>query len=446
MNNFSHSETRLVFFRSLRGKLTLLFLIISLIPLITVGLLAYKHAQDALQIEIINKLTAVRDIKARQINNYFNERLADIKILSNNPTVITAMNDFDKAFQDADEAMEQFRSLYSDKPDMIDADDGSIYSNIHAQYHSMFQEYKNTYHYYDIFLVEPHLGIILYSVDKENDFATSLIDGPYANTNIAHVFKEMLQVDNNNTTILEDFAYYEPSEEAAAFVASPIFNHTELVGVLIFQLSIKHIDANMQESTGLGETGETLLVSSDDFLLRSNSRLVQKDTIFKQKIDNKEIHTGQTGIATIDYLGKSQLITYTPLKISGINWSLITKIDKTEAFASIQYMLILLFSIIFVGSILIGVIAFLFSQKLVKPIQKMTDIAHQLANGNLNLTVDTKNNNDEIGVMAQAFQHMIINLREIIDDISQISQGLATGDLSVIPKANYQGDFLQIKR
>ena len=452
----SSSEIRLSFFRSLRGKLVLVFLATSLIPLIIVGTLAYTQAQNALRAEVINKLVAVRDIKAKQITNYFNERLADIKILSNNPTVINAVSAFDedevfhapKTGLNMDAVKNQYRSLYLGKPNLLDANDGSVYSATHARYHQMFKEYRDAYHYYDIFLVEPHSGVIIYSVAKEDDFATSLLNGPYADINIGHVFREMLTATDRNFTKLEDFIYYKPSKEAAAFVASPIFNKAKLVGVLIFQLSTTAIDAIMQEHTGLGTTGETLLVSSDDFLLRSNSRFVEQHTVFKEKLDNEATNkaaSGQTGIKTINYLGKSTIVAYTPLKISGIRWSLIANIDKVEAEAAARQMLIWMFGIICIGVVLIIIVALFFSNTLAKPIQTITNIARQLASGNLNVTVETENRDDEIALMNDAFQQMITNLQNVIDDIATVSQGLILGELRVTLQAKYQSDFAQIK-
>ncbi len=449
------SETRLSFFRSLRGKLILLFLAISLIPLIIVGMLAYTHAKSALKTEMINKLVAVRDIKAKWITSYFDERLIDLKIISKNLTIVAAINAFDEAIHaqkatlNTDEigVMNHYRSLYLGKPDLVNAGDGSAYSAVHAQYHPMFKEYKEAYNYYDIFLVEPHSGAILYSVDKEEDFASSLTSGPYAETSIGHVFQESVVTTDHNFIRLEDFIYYEPSKEAASFVASPIFDGTEHRGVLIFQLPTDQIDAIMQEHTGLGETGETLLISSDDFLLRSNSRFVEETTLFKQKMDTaatRAAAAGETGVKTINYLGKSILVAYKPLNIYGVRWSLTAHIDEAEAFAAIQQMLIWMFSIICVGTLIVITVAFFFSKSLAQPVQMMTNIARQLANGNLNLTVETKNQ-DEIGLMGQAFQQMIVNLRIVIEDIVSISQGLANGNLSVTPQAEYQGDFIKIK-
>jgi HAMP domain-containing protein/putative methionine-R-sulfoxide reductase with GAF domain len=119
--------------------------------------------------------------------------------------------------------------------------------------------------------------------------------------------------------------------------------------------------------------------------------------------------------------------------------------NEDEAFATIRQMLIWIFSMMCIGGIIVIVVAFFFSAALAKPVQAMTDIARQLANGNFNLTVDTHCGIDDIDAMGDAFQQMITNFKKVIEDVVLVSYGLLEGDLRVKPQAEYQGDFVQIE-
>ncbi len=442
---------KIKFFYSLRNKLILLFLILSLFPLITVGLIAYTQAKNALEAQITNQLITVRDIKANQIERYFHERLEDIKVISNNPSTIAAARAFDKAVETNTEAytLKHYRSLYLNKPNLVNAKDGSAYSAVHAQYHPVFKEYQQAHGYHDIFLVEPHFGTIVYTVAKENDFATSLNDGLYANTNLGEIYHETAAAKNRDVTRLKDFAHYEPSNCAASFIASPIFYDSQLAGILIFQLSIDQIDSLMQEGTGLGDTGETLLVSSEDFLLRSNSRFFNETTLLKLKADSEASRAsavGKSGVKTIiDYRNEPTLVAHKPLSIPNVKWSLNAKIDQVEAEAVVHNLLTLMLIIIGIIAIIVTAVAFWVGNTIVKPILIMTQIARQLATGNMNQTIDIRSQ-DEIGQMSDAFQQMVTHLRQVINDIVKVSNGFAAGNLHVTPKTEYQGDFIQIKK
>jgi signal transduction histidine kinase/DNA-binding response OmpR family regulator/HAMP domain-containing protein len=454
----SFAGTRLSFFRSLRGQLILLFLAVSLIPLITVGWLAYTYAQDALKAEVINKLIAVRDIKVNRIAEYFEERLSDLKILSKNPFTINAIKDFEAAIHadmgtlDIDETgvmNTHYRPQYLGKPDKLQGEEDNAYNSAHAKYHPILKAYKEAYGYYDIFLVEQHTGNILYTVEKEEDFGTSLLNGPYANTNLGRIFQTVIKAPSHDFASMEDFAYYGPSKEAALFIASPIFDDSQIIGVLIFQIPTTQINAIMQERTGLGQTGETILIGSQDFLLRSDSRFFPDSTLLKQKVDTEATRASAVGITGVkeilDYRGEPTLIAHIPLDLPGVRWSLNAKMDKVEAFARIQSLLNWILIIIGIGTIIVIGIAIYFSNSIAKPVHKMTHIARQLAEGNMNMTVEVDNQN-EIGLMAQAFRQMITNVRLVIEDIVQLSQGLAAGNLRVTPNTEYQGDFIQIKQ
>ena len=67
----------------LKPKLILLFLIVGLVPLAVVGVYSARQASGALMDAQFAQLRAVRDIKAGQINGYFDERKSDIDVLMN---------------------------------------------------------------------------------------------------------------------------------------------------------------------------------------------------------------------------------------------------------------------------------------------------------------------------------------------------------------------------
>ena len=87
------------------------------------------------------------------------------------------------------------------------------------------RSYLEKFGFYDIFLIDNETGHIVYSVFKEVDFATSLLTGPYKETNFARAFKAASQANDKDFVKLVDFEPYYPSYNApASFIASPIFN------------------------------------------------------------------------------------------------------------------------------------------------------------------------------------------------------------------------------
>ncbi|MCP4545412.1 MAG: HAMP domain-containing protein [bacterium] len=75
-------------------------------------------------------------------------------------------------------------------------------------------------------------------------------------------------------------------------------------------------------------------------------------------------------------------------------------------------------------------------------LQEMADAASRLADGDLAVEVTPRSEQDVLG---NAFSQMALNLNRVTEDIVRVSQGLAGGNLRVTPRAEYRGDFVQIK-
>ncbi|MFQ5751870.1 MAG: methyl-accepting chemotaxis protein [bacterium] len=255
------------------------------------------------------------------------------------------MGEFSNAFSMLGE--NEVRDLYifknshpeGEKLKLVDAGDDSDYTYVHKMYHPIFKDFLERYGYYDIFLIDQETGDIVYSVYKEDDFGTNLLNGKYAKENIADAFSKANASDNQNFVSLVDFKAYTPSNGApASFIASPIYNADMKIGVMVFQIHSGMIDKIMQEKSGMGESGETYLVGND-LLMRTNSRFTE-NTVLKQKVDTESAHAalkGKTGFTLIpNYSGTPVLSAYTPVGLEGVNWAVLSEINEAEAFAPVH--------------------------------------------------------------------------------------------------------------
>jgi len=227
------------------------------------------------------------------------------------------------------------------------ADDGSKYSDVHGQYHPLIRNFKDRYGFDDVFLVDAKSGLIVYSTDKEVDFATSLIDGPHAASNLGRVFQQASQAQRSNFCAFVDYGSYEPALAApASFVASPIYEGRTKIGVAVFQIPVSRIDAIMAVRAGLGETGEAYLVGSDN-LFRSNSRFLSELKVSTTIIDeNRPVNTDAANAPSASrdtrvitgYRGTQVLSSWMPVTVfeplehgtTPVTWKLIAETDLSE--------------------------------------------------------------------------------------------------------------------
>ena len=146
---------------------------------------------------------------------------------------------------------------------------GACTTKIEGAENDFFTEYIKKYGYYDLFLINPN-GFCFYTVAKEADYHTNLVNGKYADSNLGRLVQQVLK---RKQYAMADFAPYAPSNnEPCAFVAQPVVHDGKVEVVVALQLSLDAINNIMQQRDGMGKTGETYLVGPDK-LMRSDSFL-----------------------------------------------------------------------------------------------------------------------------------------------------------------------------
>ena len=478
---------------TLKMKLMASMLIVGILPLLVAGILMLTKSSDALQQQAFNQLESLRTVKKDQIEDYFGQIHDQVLTFSESETVVDAMKQFKRHFHNLDKDLavspaqlktyrdrlityyaNTFANEYQNqtgsrtdttpllptddsaiisqynyiannqhplgnKHELDQASDGSAYSKAHAIYHPIIKNYLDKFGYYDIFLIDPDSGHIVYSVFKELDYATSLTTGPYQDTNFASVFKAVANANNKDVVELIDFEAYTPSYEApASFIASPIFDPTTntLIGVLVFQMPVDRINSLMQTRAGLGESGESYLVG-DDLLMRSQSRFSEENTLLSKKVDtrgSREAIAGNSHVEVFpDYRNISVVSAYAPLDIRGLNWALLAEIDEDEALAAVGKIQTMIVITAVITILLVLVIAWVvarsvFLQLGADPLE-VKEIAERIADGDLKINGEYFEQK-QIGVMG-AMITMQQKLSHIIGDVARTAEDISSSSSQV---------------
>jgi len=316
----------------------------------------------------------------------------------------------------------------------LDRHDANVQYNMHhAKYHPQIRQFLSSFGYYDIFLFDND-GNLTYSVFKETDFATNLLTGAYKDSHFGSVVRQALASDTPGQVFVEDFAFYEPSYgNPAAFFGAPVFYNGHRVGCAVFQAPVDNINAIMNETAGLGETGQTLLVGADK-KLRSNDRFDETATILnasRESADVDAMFAGESGLMKTEKDGHTMVKAYAPLDIEGLNWGVVAEIDLAEVTspaAALQTQLL------FIGLCIAAVVCFVgwfFSVKLVKPIPPILARAREIAGGNLAGEPLPVKTNDEMGKLTVSMNDMSTALRELIQEVAHTSQEVAAASTEI---------------
>jgi len=228
------------------------------------------------------------------------------------------------------------RAKVGQKQMLNDARDGSRYSQLHAELHPVYHDFMERHGFYDILVVEPHQGRVIYSVYKELDFATSLLTGPYANTALGRAVQTIIKSQGSEPYLLTDFEPYEPSFNAKAFfLVLPVMEKRTLTGVMIFQLPLDYGAAILQPSAHERETLDAFILSADG-MLRSETRFVDGIDLTAKlpgAIATAAIGGERGVMASPDHRGIDVIAAYRPLDIAGLDWTIVSQVERAEVMA-----------------------------------------------------------------------------------------------------------------
>jgi len=426
MNN-KRSAIRDQFFKfnllgSLKNKLILFFLAISLIPLVSVGIVTYIKSQDELRQEAFSRLVAVRNAKAREVSAYLRRVDQNIRLMSRLDATIRGASKLEFAVNQHD--LEYIRNLgFLGRPELLDLERSSYYGGTHKTYHPLFSEFVRANGYTDILLVSLK-GDVIYSYAKRDDFATNLLDGPYRNTALSRLFQNLSASTQTRPVQMTGYGSYPPAGDTpVGFIGTPIVqDDIGPIGILIYELSWDQVDELMKDNIGLGATGEIYLVD-ENYLMRSRT---PAGIFVEQVVHSDAVEKGLQGGSNFDvlknYNGVPVLSAYQPLEAQ---WVLIAEVTQGEAFAAASRLFNLMLVIIVVTTMAVILIGLFLAGRIADPIIHLTAIAQQVTGGNLNVKAVVESR-DEIGQLSTSFNTMTTQLQQLISSLEEQAHSRTT--------------------
>jgi methyl-accepting chemotaxis protein len=488
---------------NLAKKLITAFLLVSLIPMGIIIATALYESSHAMKQQVYDQLDAVSEIKRSAVTRHFTGVQQKVQAISSNPYVASAAQDLMHAFQQTSQGQDlaslegfyrtQFNARYKQenpsaampkfdlasyslatralqsryiannaqplgqKHNFAQSSIGDSYDLAHVAYHEYFTSLVELYQFYDIFLVDNQTGDVVYTVFKEVDFATSLINGPFAQSPLAEAFNKAKNLSSQSEFAFVDYGRYLPSYDApASFIATPILIDGQSQVTLIVQLSIDALNNIMTERDGLGETGETYLIGPDG-LMRSDSYLdpTHHSVVNAFKHPERSIistdafvqsQKGEKGNQIIaDYNGNPVLSAFKPVDIFGVRWSLMAEMDEAEAFAEVNQLTYLLLGVLALSVVLITFVAYTFAKRLVAPVHQLVDTMKQVeSQGDFSLRAPVLSQ-DEIGSSAKAFNGLLDALQSSISETNSVMNLMAKGQFSNRIEVACRGELDSLK-
>ncbi|MGF1487733.1 MAG: ATP-binding protein [Prochloraceae cyanobacterium] len=387
----------------LSKQLVVWFLLISLVPLATVTSLVYFISSTTGKKDNLDKLVVIADSKVHRIESYIRAKQDNVAALSQFPDIVEAIDAYQNAIENYGINSEE-------------------YAGVNRQFKPLFKNYLDTLGYQNVFLLSRGQDL-LFSLKKTDFSEYSKEEVNFKHPGIARVFdlsRTLMQVE------LSNYEYDRETNQPTIFIASPVFKNKLIIGVIIFQIDNRELYRVINDYTGLGETGETIIgLARDNEIVFIAPTRHDPDAAFQRGIATSETQPSPLQEATrgitgkgiyTDYRGEKSLATWRYLP--SFNAGIVVKIDRDEAMASVitNRNIIIFLGIITV--ILTILAATAVARSISNPVVELTKVAKNIAAGEWDRKIKIARK-DEIGELALSFNSMAFQLKESFDKLEQ---------------------------
>ena len=349
---------------TLKGRLAFWFTTICLVPMAILTTAIYTQRVQLATTLLLDKLSAVTALRQDQINATLDNLMIDVSTLGAGKSVLDSA-----------------RALLANPASVADGAAGDSLPLLRG-YQSEYEPVA------DVSIVSEN-GTILVSTDVSRQ--GSRVARPEIVVSALH----------DATPVIGE-AYLLGSESSASMdIAAPVkrMGGERARAAMVVRYNLRKLLSNTIENrTGMGQTGEVVLVNRDAKPLADLRGL--PNSVLKVRLKGKPAlmaAAGQSGIAhTTDYRGADVLSAYAHIPRTG--WGLVCKQDSREVYAPIVSVLYLTYGI----AALIGVCACFFALRLARgissPLVKLSQAATELGAGDYAARIEPEGTLEQISL------------------------------------------------
>lgn len=270
--------------------------------------------------------------------------------------------------------------------------------------------------------------------------------GPWADWDITT--RPWYQVNTTKQLMLtEPYVDTSTQQLIVSAVAPVITDAGTVLGAAGYDINLDDLSKIMGNYT-IGETGYIVLFSdSGNVVYHPQSNNIQKSVSELAYSDQlkQAVLNGTTG--SIRFSSGDSALLGCINAVGNTGWLVLSVQPETEVLASYHQMTRMIIGMFLFMVVMLYLIIFILSKSITMPLRKLTEAAEQIANGQLNVNLEV-HSSDEIGQVAGAMSKSVIQIKrysDYIDEITQVLNLIAKGDLCFGLEQEYNGDFAKIK-
>jgi GAF domain-containing protein/HAMP domain-containing protein len=211
--------------------------------------------------------------------------------------------------------------------------------------------------------------------------------------------------------------YFKDADEISLFISMPILDaRGQTIGVLAGRANMRTPTQIMANRAGIGKTGQIYFLSSNYEVLNGTITGQPTDTVktaasikaISEKSNGYLLYTNERGIPVV---GAYRWIP----ELKSV---ILTELDQKEAFGSVGYVLTTNIIIAILATALTLVGAVLTIRTINRPISQLVETARQVSQGNLSARMEIERE-DELGTLAETINNTTAQMQELLENLEQ---------------------------
>ncbi|MDS0524861.1 methyl-accepting chemotaxis protein [Clostridium sp. SHJSY1] len=372
---------------SIRKKLTLSLLLASSLPLIIFIAISYYFSQNTATKNAMNSNLKQVEFVQSKINSLISENMTGIKTLAQNPIT---------------------RSMDSEKIKPVFVEASKLYPNI--------------------------TSFVASKIDG-NQFVRSDA-GSLSNISDRNFFK---LASGGQDEVVSEILISKANNHPITVLATPLKDVADgkIVGVVQGTIDLSNLNDFVKDLSS-----DTVTVS----ILDNEGKLLAHPTeTFQTLEERKDLSSyefvkkglsGESGSEEISIDGNTKLISYIQDEKTG--WVICAEISKKVALEKSIQSSIFTSLIGLIILVIVSIILFILAGRSIKPIHLLLSAANTIADGNLNINKLDTYSKDEFSQLGAAFEKMVHNLKDTVNNIKQYSLNVADSSAEMIEVCEQQ--------
>ncbi|WP_297570903.1 methyl-accepting chemotaxis protein [uncultured Anaerovibrio sp.] len=258
----------------------------------------------------------------------------------------------------------------------------------------------------------------------------------YPKTDLAHVGWYYIPINNHRPTWMNPYYNANLDVHMISYVVPLFASDGTEIGIAGMDIDFNIIQKKISEA-GIFDTGYAILTDTDNNIIASKhsehpATLREMATALDSFVGEKN----QRRVCEFSYNGEPYVAGYSVLK-NGMKYIMV--VPKTELNAKSRNLMLMICLGMVISLILSILVAGWFSRHITRPLVDMESNARKMAAGDLTTEMNVTSD-DEIGKLAMAFNYMAKHIHELVFQIAQVSEQVASGARNISDSGNQLAD------